>query len=142
MGHDQLVQHMGSWAESVGVNPGSACYLLCNLGFFEPLCHHLLLCIVGTRRTPSPGCPKDKGVTVCKSLAWSGTPEGWWGSDLPFRSSTQAGWSETQPGDRVPGLWQSGSSFRRGALGDPGPLSSFGGGVCVWSGMSLPASPL
>lgn len=32
VGHDQLVRRMGNWAESVGVNPGSACYLLCNLG--------------------------------------------------------------------------------------------------------------
>lgn len=118
--HDQLVRSMGSWAESVGVNPGSAGYLLGKLGAcLEPLCHHFLLCNMGTKRTPSPSCPKDKGVTICKSLAWSSTLEGSWGSHLSFRSSTQDGWRETHPGDRGPGLWQSSSSSQRGALEEP-----------------------
>lgn len=89
---DQTVQSVGNQAESVGVNPSSAGYLRCDLGrCFEHPCHHLLLCNTGTMRTPSPSPLKDRGVTICKSRAWSGTPEGWWGSDLPLRGSTQDG---------------------------------------------------
>ena len=100
-----MAQSLGNWAESVGVNPGSASYLLWNLGrYFERLCHHLLLCNMRTMRTPSPSCPKDKGVTICKFLARNRTPEGWWGCDLPRRSSAQDGWRATQPGDGGPGL--------------------------------------
>lgn len=54
-----MVQSMGNWAESVGVNPGSAVFLLCNLGkCVECLCCRLLPGSVGTLRVPSPNRPK------------------------------------------------------------------------------------
>lgn len=83
-------------------------------------------------RTPSPSRLKDRGVTICKSRAWSGTPEGWWGSDLPLRGSAQDGWSAAERG--AGGTWFAGIFVaiwnQIPDMCPVGALSSFGGGVC------------